>query len=91
MIVRRHLGEKWETVIYSHLNRSRELAPRRKENNVMVRTLIEYITENHDQKYAECTRSRKWNLTTQCVKWSTQCVDQSSSQLNVWGCQVLSI
>jgi len=44
-----------ETIIYSYLNRFKELIFKRKENNVMIKTLIEYIIENHDLRHTEVT------------------------------------
>jgi len=39
-------------VIYSHLSRSRGLVPREGEDGVTVKTLSEYITEDHDLGHA---------------------------------------
>jgi len=39
MIVERHDGEKKKIIIYSHLNRSRELVSKKEENDVMIRDL----------------------------------------------------
>jgi len=35
-------------IIYSYLSRSRELVFKREENDIIIKILIEYITENHD-------------------------------------------
>jgi len=40
-------------IIYFHLSRFRELVFREEENNVMIKILIEYVTENYDLKYAK--------------------------------------
>jgi len=45
-------------VIYSHLNRSRELVFREEENDVMIKTLSEYITENHDLRHVKLAQNR---------------------------------
>ena len=37
-----------ETIIYFCLSRFRELVLREEENDVTVKVLIEYITENHN-------------------------------------------
>jgi len=47
---------KEKMIIYSHLNRSRELAFRGEENGVMIKISIEYIIKNHDLGYAELCR-----------------------------------
>jgi len=38
-------------IIYSHLSRTRELVFRKKEDDVMIKISIKYVTENHDLKY----------------------------------------
>jgi len=40
-------------IIYFYLSRSRELVFKEEENNVMIKILIEYITENHYLKYVK--------------------------------------
>jgi len=40
-------------IIYSHLNKFRELVSKEKENNVMIKILIKYIIENHDLEYVK--------------------------------------
>jgi len=42
-----------KTIIYFYLNRFKELLFREKENDVIIRVLIEYITENHDLKHVK--------------------------------------
>ena len=42
-------------IIYSHLSRFRELIFKKKENDVMIKILIKYITENYDLRHAEFT------------------------------------
>ena len=41
-------------IIYSYLNRIRKLVSKKKENDVTVKTLSEYIIENHDLEHAKC-------------------------------------
>ncbi len=38
-------------IIYSCLNRFKELVSKKKKDNVTVKILIKYITENHDLKH----------------------------------------
>jgi len=40
-------------IIYSYLNKSRELVFKKEKNDVMIKILIEYIIENHDLKYVK--------------------------------------
>jgi len=42
-------------IIYSYLNRFRKLIFRKKEDDVTVKILSEYITENHDLEYIKIT------------------------------------
>jgi len=42
-------------IIYSYLNKSRELVSEKEENDVMIRVLIEYIIKNHDLRHVKLT------------------------------------